>query len=59
MYCRWKSSYQEGWGGVEIPLADLNPPHVCACPKEGNVFPTLYTVVFLCPMRSVEMIGDC
>jgi hypothetical protein len=56
MYCRWKSSYQEGWGGVEIPLADLNPPHVCACPKEGNVFPTLYTVVFLCPMRSVEII---
>jgi len=42
--------------GVEIPLTDLNPPHVCACPKAGNEFPTLYTVVFLCPMSSVEMI---
>ena len=56
MYCRWRSSYQEGRGGVEIPLTDLNPPHVCACPKAGNEFPPLYTVVFLCPMSSVEMI---
>ena len=36
MYCRWRSNYQEGRGGVEIPLTDLNPPHVCACPKAGN-----------------------
>jgi hypothetical protein len=56
MHCRWRSSYQEGKGGVEIPLTELNAPHVCACPKAGNEFPTLYTVVFLCPMSSVEMI---
>jgi hypothetical protein len=47
---------RRGEVGVEIPLTDLSPPHVCACPKAGNEFPTLYTVVFLCPMSSVEMI---
>ena len=47
---------KRGEVGVDIPLTDLNPPHVCACPKAGNEFPTLYTVVFVCPMSSVEMI---
>ena len=44
MYCRWRSSYQEGRAGV--PLTGLTPPHVCACLKSGPRIPTSYVVVF-------------
>ena len=40
VYCRWRSSYQEG--RIGIPVTDLNPPHVCAYTKPGPGFPTSY-----------------
>ena len=43
MYCRWRSSYQEG--RVEIPLTGSTPPHVCADPKPGLEFPTSYVML--------------
>jgi hypothetical protein len=46
MYCRWRFSYQEGRLG--IPLNRFNPPHFCACPKQGPGFPTSHVMVFLC-----------
>ena len=42
MYCRWRSSYQEG--SVVIPLTVLSPPNFCDCPKPGPGFPMSYLV---------------
>ena len=44
MYCRCRSSYQEGRVGIQ--LTGLTPPHFCACSKPGPWFPTSYVVVF-------------
>ena len=30
-----------------IILINWTPPHLCACPKTGNGFPTQYVVVFV------------
>ena len=45
-YCQRRSSHQER--RVGIPLTDLTPPHLCACPKPGPGFPMSHVVVFLC-----------
>jgi len=45
--------------GLGIPLISVTPPHVCACPKLGLEFPTLYGVLFVCSVNSVKMRGDC
>jgi len=47
MYCRCRSSYQEGGMGRDgILLTNVTPSHVCACPKPGSGFPMSYVVVF-------------
>ena len=43
MYCRWKSSYQEGMVG--IPLNGLTPPYCCVCPEPIHGFLMSYVVV--------------
>ena len=44
--------------GVGVQLTGLTPPYVCACPKQGPEFLTLYVVVLLYSARSVKMRGD-
>ena len=47
MYCRWRSSYQEG--RIGIPVTGLKPPYVsCAYTKPVHWFPTSYVMVFCC-----------
>ena len=58
MYYCWRSSYQEGRVGNEIPFTGLIPPHFCAFPKQGLGFPT-YMSRSLCAVRSVMPRGDC
>ena len=36
--------YEDRGGG--IPLIGLIPPHACACPKPGHLYPIWYVVVF-------------
>ena len=52
MYCRWRSSYQEGWVGIS--LTGLTPPHICSCSKPRPGHPTSYVVVLLCSVSSVK-----
>ena len=56
-YCRWRSSCREG--SVVIILTDLNQPHICACPKPGPGFPTLYVMDLLCSVSLVKMRDGC
>jgi hypothetical protein len=42
LYCRWWFNYQKGL----YPINRFNPPHLCACPKLGPEFSTLYCMVF-------------
>jgi hypothetical protein len=47
MYCRWRSTYQEG--RVGIPITGLTPPPFCACPKLGPGFQRhMSWFLFLC-----------
>jgi hypothetical protein len=45
MYFCLRFHYQKGY--VIIPLSDLIPSQVCACPKPGPEFPTSYVLVFV------------
>ena len=51
MYCRWRSSYQEGRVGISLIVLIL--PHCCVCPKARPGFPTSYVMIW------VMMRGDC
>ena len=51
MYCRWKSSFQEGLD----PIKQINPVTCCACPKPGPGFATSYVVFYyLCSMNLAD-----
>jgi len=56
MFCRWRSSYQDGRFGIS--LTGLTPSYMCVCPKPGHGFPTSNVVVFCC-VQWVNMRGDC
>jgi hypothetical protein len=48
------SNYQEG--RVENTLADLTPPHFCACPKSSAwIFNAICRALFSCSVSSVKM----
>jgi hypothetical protein len=49
MYCRLRSSYQEG--SVGIPITCFNPPQFCACPMPRSWFPTSHVMVFCVQLR--------
>jgi hypothetical protein len=55
MYCRWRSSYQDGINGTT--LTGLAPPHLCTCHEAWRGFPTSYVVGFF--VLSVKVRGDC
>ena len=49
MYCRLRSSYQEG--SVGIPITCFNTPQFCACPMPRSWFPTSHVMVFCVQLR--------
>jgi hypothetical protein len=52
--CRWRSRFPEG--RVEVPLTDLTPLHLCACPKPGPAFQLTYSDLFV---FNEKVRGDC
>jgi hypothetical protein len=55
LYCSWKSNYKGG--NVYISLPGITVPQLCACPKPGPGFPTLFIIAFC--VHWVKVMGDC